>query len=166
MNYTDGINEVNRLDIPSMDAIFNFLKSSCSNYYKDLTRTNFNDCVIHIYTSNGDIKGIIGVKRTTVKSINIDILPFYNTHTHNIYSIEFAHIFDTYDINETYDIYNKLLKYSLADKNDLFTFISLKCPTMYNDPYYRALTNNGFQLYPYEEHNSNRVRFIRTPYHK
>lgn len=165
MNRVDNIFIANRLDPILMETLFNFLKADCAEY-KDLTKSNFIDCDIYVYTVNKVIKGIIGLKRTTMKLVNIDKLDYYINSNNTIYSIEFMHVFDTYDIDGIYNICNKLLKNSLVGKNDLFTLISLVCPSMYNDPYYKALSDNNFELYPYNEDDTSLVRFIRSPEHK
>lgn len=154
------------IDPVLMDTLFNFLKTDC-NAYVNFERDIFNNCDIHIFTIMdhriNNIKGIIGIRETTTDEINIDRLDYYSLPHKGLYSIEFIHIFDLLGKELKQKAFSELLKASIADKNDGFTFFIPKCPITNTDPIYAALIKNNFKLYHSIKSKSPLIMFIRPP---
>ena len=161
------ITRINRLDPVLMDTLFNFLKSDCPKYM-DLDREVFNECDIFIYTGCfmdpiKNIKGIIGIRRTTMENIKVPKLEYYCQPNGILYSLEFVHIFNMYPNDLQKTSLTKMIKAAIADKNDGFTFFVPKCPITNKEPIYHALEDNNFKLYPYLHNRVPVIMFMRSP---
>lgn len=161
-----NITRINRLDSVIMDTLFNFLKADCPQY-NDLDREVFNECDIFVCTKYNDpiqnIKGIIGIRRTTMENINVHKIEYYCQPNGVLYSLEFMHVFDTYSYDMQKAALTDMLCNAVADKNDGFVFFVPKCPITSTGPIYHALEDNNFRLYPYLHNGSAVVMFMRSP---
>lgn len=164
--YNYEVTRINRLDDVLIDTLFNFLKADCKAY-ADLDKELFNECDIYVCTSLRDpvkhIKGILGIRRTTMDKINIYKLEYYCQPNNILYSIEFIHVFDVYSYDMQKDTLKSMIGTSVNDKNDGFTFFVPKCPITNTDPVYYALEENNFKLYPYLENRNPVIMFMRAP---
>lgn len=160
------ITRINRLDPVMMDTLFNFLKADCTEY-RDLDREVFNECDIFVCTGYRDpiknIKGILGIRRTTMENIKVHKLEYYCQPNGVLYSLEFMHIFDMYPYDSKRAALTDLVEAAVADKNDGFTFFVPKCPITSTEPIYHALEDNNFKLYPYLHNGTAVVMFMRSP---
>ena len=160
------ITRIDRLDPVVIDTLFDFLKADCPEY-SYLDRETFNECDIFIYTGYNNpvknIKGIIGIRRTTMENIKVHKLEYYCQPNGILYSLEFMHIFGIYPYDFRRTVLTKMVEAAIADKNDGFTFFFPKCPIANTEPIYHALEDNNFKLYPYLRNGSAVVMFMRSP---
>jgi len=165
MNHYE-ITRINRLDEVLIDTLFNFLKADCNSYI-NLEKQVFEECDIYVCTSHNDpvknIRGIIGIRRTTMDKINVHKLEYYCQSHGVLYSIEFMHVFDMYSHDIQKKALTDMIGIAVNDKNDGFTFFVPKCPVANTDPMYYALMDNNFKLYPYLQNGSPIVMFMRSP---
>lgn len=159
----------------SLCMIYEMIKASCEDY-KFLERRQFDECINSIYICTEydtfgfatNIYGMVGVRETTMEDIGVEKLKYYCKKSHKIYSMEFLHY--SYHGSTPYppsyvsdeSVYMKLLRESLADKNDGFVVFRPHCPTGRTPEYHKYLIEFGFEI---EDYNSltEQYTYVKSP---
>lgn len=171
------IQKINGWDKEAMCNAYTYLLG-CENY-KTVSREDFQKCDDGLYLAVDTVRssnmctypyGIIGIRRATVEELGLKPgdMEFYSLPDKYLYSIDFLHIPNKTGFNMVGDYINpftigkELIREALADRNDSFAYLEMRCPTGKLDYSHTTLTENGFKVISFDA-KTYTYTYIRMP---